>query len=313
MIITVTMNPAIDKTVEVNKLLPGGLNRIEKVEYDAGGKGINVSKTIRELGGESIATGFLGGSAGEMIESVLENKGIKHDFVRIKGETRTNMKVVEGNGEVTEFNEPGPEISKDQIGQLMGKLMGYARKGVLFILSGSIPKGVDPQIYARIIDLVHEKGAEVLLDADGALFRHALLAKPDMVKPNRMELEAYAGCGHGISVKELAVLARRLREDGIGTVLVSMGKEGALFLRGDDEIAAPGLDVKSHSSVGAGDAMVAALAYGWEKRMENEEMLRLSMAVSAGAVMTIGTKPPGRKLVDELIGQVVIRSQEKQV
>lgn len=312
MIITVTMNPAIDKTVEINKLLPGGLNRIKRVEYDAGGKGINVSKTIRELGGESIATGFLGGSAGKMIESVLDSKRIKHDFVWVEGETRTNMKVVEGNGEVTEFNEPGPEISKNQIEQLMDKLMGYAGKGVLFILSGSIPKGVDPQIYARIIDFVHDKGAEVLLDADGALFKYALLAKPDMVKPNRMELEAYVGCGHGISLKELMALARKLREDGVGTVLVSMGKEGALFLRGDEEIAAPGLAVKSHSSVGAGDAMVAALAYGWEKRMGNEEMLRLSMAVSAGAVMTIGTKPPGRKLVDELIGKVaIIRGKEK--
>lgn len=306
MIVTVTMNPAIDKTVEIDRLLPGGLNRIRKVEYDAGGKGINVSKTIHELGGESIATGFLGGSAGKVIESVLEGIGISHDFVWIEGETRTNTKVVEGNGEVTELNEPGPEVDKEQEELLIQKLMGYAGEGTLFILSGSIPKGLDNRIYARIISLIHEKGAEVLLDADGELLKNALLVKPDIVKPNRAELEAYAGCGHGRSVKELAALAGKLREDGIGTVLVSMGKDGALFLQGDDAIMASGLSVKSHSTVGAGDAMVAAIAYGWEKRMEKEEILRLCMAVSAGAVTTIGTKPPGKELIDELKGRVVM-------
>ena len=113
MIITVSMNPAIDKTVEVSRLLPGGLNRILKVEYDAGGKGINVSKTIRELGGESIATGFLGGNAGKTIENVLNERNIQNDFIWVDGETRTNTKVFEENGEVTELNEPGPIIGEE--------------------------------------------------------------------------------------------------------------------------------------------------------------------------------------------------------
>lgn len=110
MIITVTMNPAIDKTVEIGQLQAGGLNRISRVEYDAGGKGINVSKTICELGGESIATGFIGGNAGRTIEAVLKEKGISCDFVTVDGETRTNTKVFEASGAVTELNEPGPVI-----------------------------------------------------------------------------------------------------------------------------------------------------------------------------------------------------------
>ena len=122
MIITVSMNPAIDKTVEVSRLLPGGLNRILKVEYDAGGKGINVSKTIRELGGESIATGFLGGNAGKTIENVLNERNIQNDFIWVDGETRTNTKVFEENGEVTELNEPGPIIGEEQMKKLMNKL-----------------------------------------------------------------------------------------------------------------------------------------------------------------------------------------------
>ena len=108
MIITVTMNPAIDKTVEIDTLKPGGLNRIRKVEYDAGGKGINVSKTIHELGGESIATGFLGGNAGRTIENVLDARKIMHDFIWVDGETRTNTKVFEENGAVTDRTDRGP-------------------------------------------------------------------------------------------------------------------------------------------------------------------------------------------------------------
>ena len=124
MIITVTMNPAIDKTVDIEKLQPGGLNRIQRVEYDAGGKGINVSKTIRELGGSSIAAGFLGGNAGRTIETVLQEKGIQHDFIWVDGETRTNTKVYEKTGEVTELNEPGPQITGEAVEQLLQKLEG---------------------------------------------------------------------------------------------------------------------------------------------------------------------------------------------
>ena len=111
MIVTVTMNPAIDKTVDIGKFERGDLNRIKRVEIDAGGKGINVSKTIRELGGESIATGFVGGTSGTIIKQVLTDLGLRTDFVEVKGETRTNLKVVEETGEVTELNEPGPEVS----------------------------------------------------------------------------------------------------------------------------------------------------------------------------------------------------------
>ncbi len=306
MIVTVTMNPAIDKTVEIDRLLSGGLNRIKRVEYDAGGKGINVSKTIRELGGVSIATGFLGGNAGKTIEAVLTEKEIQHDFIWVEGETRTNTKILEESGAVTELNEPGPQISENQMEQLIEKLTGYAEEGTLFILSGSIPSGVDKHIYARIIRLVHEKGAEVLLDADGGLFRNALSEKPDIIKPNRVELEEYAGYDYRTSKEELLELARGFRAEGIKTVAVSMGKSGAMFVHGGYEAICPALSVKTHSTVGAGDAMVAALAYAWNEKLPEDETIRLCMATSAGAVTTIGTKPPERKLVDELMKQVII-------
>lgn len=306
MIVTVTMNPAIDKTVEIDRLLAGGLNRIKKVEYDAGGKGINVSKTIHELGGESIATGFLGGNAGKTIASVLEAKGIKGDFVWVEGETRTNTKVFEESGAVTELNEPGPVIGEPQMEELLKKLEGYAKEGTLFILAGSIPSGVDKTIYEKIIRRVHEKGAEILLDADGELFRNALPAGPDIIKPNRVELEEYAGYDYRASEEELLALAKDLMGQGIGTVAVSMGKSGAMFVRNGYEVKCPALSVKAHSTVGAGDAMVAALAYAWDQKLSDEDTVRLCIATSAGAVTTIGTKPPARELVDKLVKQVKI-------
>lgn len=306
MIITVTMNPAVDKTVEIERLTPGTLNRIKRVEYDAGGKGINVSKTICELGGESLAMGFLGGSAGKTIEAVLDEKGIRHEFIRVEAETRTNTKIFEKDGTVTELNEPGPVISDRQLRELTDRLMSHAGEGTLFVLSGSVPAGVDKGIYAKIIHEAHERGSRVLLDADGELFRQAVQERPDLIKPNAAELAEYAGYKGEAPERGLFLAARELRRKGTKTVAVSMGKEGALFLMEDCDAFCPALPVKAHSTVGAGDAMVAALALGWSAGLRAEETIRLCMAASAGAVTTIGTKPPCAALVEELMGKVTI-------
>ncbi len=304
MIITVTMNPAIDKTVEIEQLVPNGLNRIQKVEYDAGGKGINVSKTIHELGGESLAMGFLGGNAGKTIENVLTSWNIQHDFIWVEGETRTNTKVFEKSGGVTELNEPGPVINEARVEELIQKICEHTDKETLVVLAGSIPAGVDKNIYAAITESVHEKGGSVLMDADGELFRNALKASPDIIKPNQVELEEYIGADYRLSMGELKALSEKFQNNGIKTVVISMGKGGAMIVRDKFVARCPALSVKAHSTVGAGDAMVAALAYSWDKKLGDEETVRLCMATSAGAVTTVGTKPPARAVVDELIPQV---------
>lgn len=306
MIVTVTMNPAIDKTVDIEKMERGGLNRIQHVELDAGGKGINVSKTIKTLGGASLATGFLGGKAGQTIEGVLKEWDIPTDFVYVEGETRTNLKVVEKQGDVTELNEPGPEVNEAQVEELLAKLESYANEDTLFVLAGSIPKGVDKNIYGVITERVHAKGAKVLMDADGELFVQALKAKPDMIKPNRVELEAYYKMEQEATESELVEMGRKLLNGGSEFAAISMGKEGALFLTADRTVRCRGLKVKAHSTVGAGDAMVAALAYSWDQKLDVDDRIRLGVATSAGAVTTIGTKPPTRELVDELAAQVVL-------
>lgn len=306
MIVTVTMNPAIDKTLDIDNLERGGLNRIKHVEMDAGGKGINVSKTIHELGGESIVTGFVAGNTGKIIQNVMREWGISSDFVEVEGETRTNTKLYEPTGLLTELNESGPQILAKDMESLLRKLEGYAGEDTLFVLAGSVPKGVDTDIYKRIIEMVHDKGATVLLDADGELFANALEAAPDIIKPNRVELEQYAGMDYVASEQELIQIAGRMAQKNIDEIVVSMGKAGALFLLKDYRVKCQGLKVKAHSTVGAGDAMVAGLSYAWDQKLSPEETVKLCMAVSAGAVTTIGTKPPKKAVVDELIGQVEI-------
>lgn len=309
MIVTVTMNPAIDKTVDIGLLEKGDLNRIRRMEMDAGGKGINVSKTIQELGGESIATGFLGGSSGRAISQVLAERGITADFVEVAGETRTNLKVVEDSGEVTELNEPGPEVTAGQLDVLLTKLDEYAGPETLFVLAGSIPAGVPASVYAEITRRVHSKGARVLLDADGELFARSMEMPPDMLKPNRAELERYYAVDYRASETELIAMGKRLLMTGVSMVVISLGQMGALFLTEQHTYHCPGLSVKAHSTVGAGDAMVAAMAYSWDQKLPLEDCIRLCMGASAGAVTTIGTKPPSRDLVDELAGSVELREK----
>ncbi len=307
MIITVTMNPAIDKTVEVSKFIYGSLNRIQKVEYDAGGKGINVSKTICELGGQSIATGFIAGNNGKTIIDVLKEKGIGCDFVKVDGETRTNTKVVEPDGTLTELNEPGPYITEGNLAELKSKLSEYAKEGNVFVFSGSIPTGVPKTIYRELISLVKKKGARVLLDADGEAFQKAVEAGPDFIKPNKAELAEYCGLEADADMESLLEAANKLREKGVRNIAISMGKSGAIFLLDGYQAWCPGLEVKAHSTVGAGDAMVAAMSYAEDYKLKREDMIRLCMAVSAGAVITIGTKPPSKEVVDELIKKVTIK------
>lgn len=300
MIITVTMNPAIDKTAEIKQLERGNLNRLQNCLWDIGGKGINVSKTIKAMGGESIATGFCGGGTGRQIEESLAKFGIESDFVPIKDETRVNLKIVEENGMVTELNEPGPVVTSKELEELTQKLIHYANDEAIFVFAGSIPRGIENDIYQTLIPLVKEKGAKVFLDADAELFAKGMEGKPDYIKPNRIELEEYFGKDYRVTQEELLDMGKELLLKGSSLVAISLGQMGALFLTNERVIKCPGIKVKAHSTVGAGDAMVAGLVYSLSKGVELVECVKLAVAVSAGAVTTHGTKPPSKELIEEL-------------
>lgn len=306
-IITVTLNPAIDRTVFVRKLCPGGLNRVERVVEDAGGKGINVARTLQALGGTCLATGLLAREGSGRILESLERAGLEHDFILTSGTVRTNTKLAEEDGSVTELNETGPVTAPEDVDALVEKLCTYAAEHVLFVFAGSAPPGVDGTIYERLIEAVHQRGAKALLDADGVLFANAMKAVPDIVKPNRAELlEYFAVSGQGEG--QIRMLGEKLLEQGVGTAMISCGADGALFLFAGNRqpeknylaIRYPALPVKVCSTVGAGDAMTAAYCYCAWKGMDYEETAQFCMAVSAAAVSTEGTKPPERGAVEKL-------------
>lgn len=308
MIITVTINPAIDKTAQVDTIHPRALNRLTRVEKDVGGKGINVSKAIAAIGGTSTACGFLAGPTGQFIEELLREreKGITPDFIYVAGETRTNLKLMEPGGHLTEFNESGPTVTQKELDALRDKLVGYASPEAIFVFSGSGCPGVPEDIYRQLILAVKAKGSRAFLDADGPLFARALEACPDVVKPNAFELGQYFGVAGELSQKQLATLGRRLVDMGIGLACVSMGGEGACFFTADNAWYAPSLPVEVRSPVGAGDAMAAAICYGLDRNMPLEDCLKLALAASAGAVTTAGTKPPDRVLVLSLLEKTAL-------
>ncbi|MDR1956806.1 MAG: 1-phosphofructokinase [Treponema sp.] len=311
MIVTVTLNPALDKTAAVDVMRANGLNRLRDITVDAGGKGVNVSAMIQALGGSSVAAGFAGGATGEALLSRLAERGIPHDFVRIQEATRINLKVVAVDGQLTELNEPGPVIQPDEWERLEQKLRGLAATGTVFVLSGSLPSGLPADTYKRLTLTLRSAGAQVFVDADGAAFRSALEAPPDYIKPNRYELLQCFGLEHdapsGITEAGLIGLCRKLLERGVKLVALSLGAEGALFVSAEAAWRGEPLPVLVRSTVGAGDSMVGALAYGIAAGLPLEQSLALSMAASAAAVTTAGTNAPDRPAVETLLKQVLLR------
>lgn len=311
MIITVTMNPAIDKTAYVDTLHVRGLNRLQKVNSTPGGKGINVSKTIDELKGESIATGFLAGSNGNYIEKCLDELSIKHDMVYVDGETRINLKIVDEDKELTELNEVGPQISEASCTLLCDKILTLVSKGDIVVLSGSVPQGVPKDVYATLIKRIKAKEAKVILDADGELFEKGIVEMPTIIKPNKYELCKYFNVDENISDQQVAALTKQLLANGLELVVVSMGKEGAMFIAKEHCVKVAGLNISVNSTVGAGDAMVAALGYALDQQLSFEEMVTLAVATSAGACESEGTKPATLTRVHELMWQVKIEKVEE--
>lgn len=308
MIYTVTLNPALDKTVEIPSLTIDAVNRITTMRTDPGGKGINVSKVISKLGGKSIASGILGGDTGRAILSALKEMELETCFHFVNGETRTNMKVIDPVSRTnTDINEPGVTVSEEILSGLLKGLLEIVREDDIVVISGSMPKGSPKETYFTWTKAFNAKGAKVLLDADGELLKAGLKASPYLIKPNNHELSAFVGRTLE-TPEELAVTAREImKEYGIAKVVVSMGGDGALYVTKDESIYAEGLKVPVGSTVGAGDSVVAALAVAEESGMSLEETVRLSTATGAANVMCSGTQAAEFEVIKDLIPKVVFR------
>ena len=304
MIYTVTLNPALDKTVEIPGMALDTVNRITEMRTDPGGKGINVSKVIAKLGGESCAAGILGGGSGKMLEKLLEGEPFATRFRFVEGQTRTNLKIIDREGHTnTDINEPGLTVTAADLDALLHDLLAEVHAGDIVVLAGSLPKGAPQDTYRSWRAACKKAGAWVFLDADGALLAEGIKAAPYLIKPNDGELSRLAGKKLE-TLEELTAEGRKLLERGIERVVISLGGRGALYLRKGSTIYAEGLRVPVGSTVGAGDSVVAALAYAEAQGLSEEEAVRLSTAAGAANVMCSGTQAAEREAVEALLPKV---------
>ena len=230
MIITVTLNPALDKTITVSRLLINGVNRVGNTRLDAGGKGINVSKTIRALGGETLAMGILGGESGMYIQHSMDRRGIRSNFCFVDAPTRTNIKIVDNSMHTsTDINERGEPVDEATLEEVFRRLKQEAHAGDIVIFAGANPPGTRPEMIGEWTKELMAMGIQVCLDTSGSTLKYGIDAKPSLIKPNKMELEELCGRRLYFDVDVIAA-AKELTARGVERVAVSLGAEGGLFV-----------------------------------------------------------------------------------
>ena len=301
MIYTVTFNPAIDYVVAVDQLSSGKVNRAEKEEIFIGGKGINVSWVLNNLGIKTKALGFIGGFTGEAIEQKASEQGILTDFVQLKnGFSRINVKIK--TDVETELNGQGPNIEEDEIDKLFNKLESI-RSGDILVLAGSVPKTLPKDIYEQILKKLSDKGVLFVVDATNDLLLNVLKYKPFMIKPNNFEL------GEIFKVKieskdQVVFYAKKLKELGAVNVLVSMAEKGSVLLDEYGKVHSMGVPKgKVVNSVGAGDSMVAGFIAGYLDKRCYDYALKLGTAAGSATAFSpgIAEKDKIEKLLNQLL------------
>ena len=285
MIYTVTFNPAIDYVVKVPDLKLGSVNRTETDDVQLGGKGINVSVILNNLGVKNIALGFVAGFTGEKIKNALEKEGVKTDFIELnKGLTRINVKIKAD--EETEINGTGPDIPQSAVDELFEKLSAL-KNGDILILAGSIPKSMPDDIYEKIMERLSDKGIQFVVDATKDLLCNVLRYKPFLVKPNNFELEEIFNVKLDTD-NDITTYAKKLQEKGARNVLVSMGGKGAILIdeNGKDyKMDAVKGNVKN--TVGAGDSMVAGFVAGFIEKNDYSYALKLGSASGSATAFSL--------------------------
>jgi 1-phosphofructokinase len=310
MIYTLTLNPAIDRTVFVDEINYKDVTRVKQTVRDAAGKGINVARVIDSLGLDVVCLGYIGGKNGEFIKQELDHQHIAHQFVDVVGETRENIKVCQTIDPLTlELNEAGPVIEESEQKALFDTLKTFIKPDDKLIISGSIPKGLHRDIYHSIIKLCNERGVLTILDASGDLFASSVEAAPSIIKPNRYELEQYMN-KQLPDDQSLINAAKSLLEKGIKQVIVSLGKDGSIYVDKETIYRVKGSYVEAKSTVGAGDSFVAGYCTGLEQNLDTKHCLILASAVAMASVKTSGTKPGNIEDINQFKNEIDVKKVE---
>ncbi|HCN62425.1 MAG TPA: 1-phosphofructokinase [Pseudomonas sp.] len=287
-ILTITLNPALDLTVRVPHLEPGEVNRSQALLSHAAGKGLNVAQVLADLGHSLTVSGFLGEDNQQAFNALFARRGFADAFIRVPGETRSNIKLAEDDGRVTDINGPGPHVNDLAQHALLDKLDHIAASHDAVVVAGSLPRGVSAQWLRELVLRLKALGCKVILDTSGEALKEGLRAGPWLVKPNAEELSE--ALGHPVSsVASQVAAATELQTLGISHVVISHGADGVnWFSRGTQPLQALPPKVRVASTVGAGDSLLAGMVHGLISGHSPEQTLRSATAIAAMAVTQIG-------------------------
>ena len=307
MIYTVTLNPSLDRTLSVPELNPGDIHRARLVREDLGGKGVNVSRSLRALGIPSRILGFAGGWSGAALRAGLLAEQFDASFVEVGAEIRQNITLLnEGSGQYTKINELGPEIEAQHISALEEQIDRIAQPGDLWAFCGSLPPGAPLDLYGRLIRQVQNSEGLAFLDTSGAALRLGMSARPFSIKINAEEvLEVLHG--RRKAGLDLASVAGGLQEGSTRLVVLTRGAQGLVLALGDERLVAVPPEVVARSSVGAGDASLAGLLWGISENCDPAMLARRAAACGTAAAMQEGSGVGEAALVRELLERVEVR------
>lgn len=286
-VLTVTLNPALDLTVQLPSLRPGEVNRSDSLQVHAAGKGLNVAQVLADLGHQLTVTGFLGEGNPQAFEQLFAARGFADEFVRVAGDTRSNLKLAEADGRVTDINGPGLAVSEAQRDELLARLERLVPDHDLVVVAGSLPRGIEVQWFVELLQRLKRLGIRVALDTSGAALRKGLAATPWLIKPNEQEL----GEARGVALDDssaVAAEARRLQAEGIAHVVVSQGAHGVSWFSPNAALHANPPKVRVVSTVGAGDSLLAGMLHGLLEGWPAERTLTHATAIAAQAVGQVG-------------------------
>jgi 1-phosphofructokinase len=307
--VTVTLNPAIDRTLTIPNFAAGQVNRVENERTKPGGKGVNVASVLADDGNRVAVTGFLGRDNTWPFQCLFVQKKIADHFVRIAGATRTGIKITDPVlRQTTDINFPGAAPTAAELDQLKDQINRL--EAPWYVLSGSLPAGVDTATYRDLISLLRRRGARVLLDASGPALPLALEAIPHIIKPNLFELEELAGKSLPDEDAIIKAVVPWLRQ-GVELIAVSMGEKGALFIDHENVVRAVPPSVEVTSTVGAGDAMVAGIISAQLKGLSLADCARQATAFSIDAITHPGTGLSSRALIQALLPTITLQDLKK--
>lgn len=310
-ILTLTLNPALDLTVQLARLEPGQVNRSEATHSHAAGKGVNVAQVLADLGHQLTVSGFLGEDNAQAFETLFAQRGFVDAFIRVPGETRSNIKLAEADGRITDLNGPGPRVSAAKQQALLERLEQIAPGHDAVVIAGSLPPGVSAQWLQSLIQRLKSLGLKVALDTSGEALRAGLAAGPWLIKPNTEELAEVLGADVA-GVAAQAEAARRLHAQGIEHVVISHGAQGVNWFSVGAALHATPPKVSVASTVGAGDSLLAGMLHGLLSHELPEQTLRTATAIAAMAVTQIGFGINDRALLAPLEQGVRVRPLTEQ-